>query len=97
MKPLRRGWRRFLGVLAQRRSERELAAELASHIEMQIEDNLRAGMSPAQAGREARLKFGGVESVKESYRDQRGIPLLADLFSDWRYAIRVSLEVRGSP
>jgi putative ABC transport system permease protein len=88
MKPLRRGWRRLLGSIARRRSEKELADELASHIEMQIEDNLRAGMGTAQAERAARLKFGGVEAVKESYRDQRGIPVLADMFGDLRYALR---------
>jgi putative ABC transport system permease protein len=88
MKPLRRGWRRLLGAVARRSSERELADELASHIEMQIEDNLRAGMGPAQAERAARLKLGGVEAVKESYRDQRGIPVVADMFADLRYALR---------
>jgi putative ABC transport system permease protein len=88
MKPFRRGWRRLLGALSKRRNERELADELASHIEMQTHDNLHAGMSPAEALRAAQLKFGGVESVKESYRDQRGLPLLESTIADLRYALR---------
>jgi len=75
-------------MLARRRSEKELAAELASHLEMQIEDNLRAGMGPSEAARAARLKFGGVESAKEHYRDQRGLPWVEALFGDLRYAFR---------
>ena len=88
MRLFRRGWRRLLGTLAKRHSERELADEVASHIEMQVEDNLRAGMAPAEAVRAARLKFGGVESVKESYRDQRGFPLVESIVMDVRYALR---------
>ena len=72
MKPLRRGWRRLLGTLMGWRSEGQLADEIASHIDMQTEDHVRMGMDPAHARRAARLKFGAVESVKESIRDQRG-------------------------
>lgn len=85
---LRRGLRRLLGALSKRRSDRELADELASHIEMQAHDNLRAGMSPAEAVRAARLEVGGVESVKESYRDQRGLPLIESSIADLRYVDR---------
>src|SRR5258708_7062095 len=94
MKPLRRGWRRLLGVFAGGPSESELAEEVACHIQMQQEDNVRAGMAPADARRAARLKFGGVEAVKESYRDQRGLPLVDDLLRDLRYAGR---SLRRSP
>src|SRR5665213_476888 len=88
VKLLKRGWRRLLGTLANRRNERELAAELAFHIEMQVEDNLRAGMSGAEAIRAAHLKFGAMESLKESYRDHRGFPLADALLTDLRYALR---------
>jgi predicted permease len=76
------------------RAERELADEVASHIEMQTEENLRAGMNEAEALRAARLKFGGPEMMKESYRDQRGLPFLDALFSDFRHALR---GLRNSP
>src|SRR5271154_5000809 len=69
--------------------ERELAAELQSHLELHIEDNLRAGMSPAQARREAMMKLGGVEQTKESYRERRGLPILETTLQDCRYAFRL--------
>ena len=94
MKMLRRGWRRLLGTLGGARKESELAQEIASHIEMQVEDNLRAGMAPEEARRAARLKFGGVEAVKESYRDQRGLPWMEALLWDLRFALR---GLRRSP
>ena len=65
-----------------------MADEIASHLAMLTEENLRAGMMPAQAERAARLTFGGVEAVKESYRDERGLPWLESLFTDVRYAVR---------
>ena len=88
MKGLRRGWKRFLGVLTGRRREPELADEIASHIEMQTDDNLRAGMPIEEARRAAILKLGGIESTKESYRDQRGLPWLETTVADLRYAAR---------
>jgi putative ABC transport system permease protein len=88
MRALRRGWNRWIGVFAGRRRERELAAEIESHIGMQTEDNLRLGMPPGEARRAAVLKFGGVESAKESVRDQRGLPRLEAFLNDARYAWR---------
>ena len=88
MKRLRRAWNRFLGVLTGRRREPELADEIASHIEMQTEDNVRAGMPPEEARRAAILKLGGIESIKESYRDQRGLPWFETVVADLRYAAR---------
>jgi len=69
--------------------ERELADELESHLQMHIEDNLRAGMSAAQARREAFMKLGGVEQTKENYRERRGLPALETLVQDIRYGLRV--------
>ncbi len=85
---------RFLNLFDKGRKDRELAEEFESHIEMQIEDNLRAGMSPEQARREALLKSGGLETSKESCRDRRGLPLVETVVADFAYAIR---QVRGSP
>jgi predicted permease len=74
--------------------ERELAAEIESNLELQIEHNRRAGMTPAEARRTALLKFGGVESIKESCRDQKGLPLLESLVQDLRHSLRT---LRKSP
>jgi predicted permease len=88
-----RRFRAFLlrlgGLFAKDRRNRELAEEIESHLELHIEDNLRAGMSLEEARRQARLKFGGVEAVKESYRDRLGIPLLDTLVQDLRYGVRM--------
>jgi len=65
-----------------------MADEIASHLAMLTEENLRLGMPPAAAERAARLTFGGVEAVKESYRDERGLPWIESLFTDVRYAVR---------
>src|SRR5262249_48913727 len=78
-----------LSVLTDReRKDRELAPELESHLQMQVEENLRRGMSIEQARRAALLKHGGLESAKERYRDRRGIPLLESLGRDVRFGLR---------
>jgi len=79
-----------LGELFQKdRRERELSAEMESHLQMHIEDNLRAGMSTAEARRQALMKLGGVEQTKENYRERRGLPLLETFWQDLRYAARM--------
>jgi len=91
-----RGWlMRLGGIFGGERQERELGAEMESHLQMHIEDNLRAGMSAAEARREAIMKLGGVEQTKEIYRDRRGLPLLETLFQDLRFAGRMLLKNPG--
>jgi predicted permease len=82
------------GLFRKRRSERDLADEIDSHLQLHIADNLHAGMNPEDARRQALLKLGGVESTKESYRDRRGIPMLETLLQDLRYGLRT---LRRSP
>src|ERR1035441_5295307 len=94
MRILRRTWKRLTGTCGSPRRERELSAEMEAHLQMQTEDNLARGLSPDEARRQALLKFGGVESAKESYRDQRGLPQLETLAQDTRYAFRA---MRKSP
>jgi putative ABC transport system permease protein len=69
--------------------ERELSAELESHLQLHIEDNLLSGMSQAQARREALMKLGGVEQTKENYRERRGLPLLEVFLQDLRFGARM--------
>src|SRR2546428_8250319 len=88
MKWLRAWLLRFGGVFLKKRQERELAAEMESHLQMHIEDNLRAGMSAAEARREAPMKAGGVDQKKENYRERRGLPLLETFLQDLRYPAR---------
>ncbi|MCL4854497.1 MAG: ABC transporter permease, partial [Bryobacteraceae bacterium] len=80
--------RRLAGLFGRERLDRELDEELASHLALHIEDNLHGGMSPEEARRQALLKLGGLESTKESYRDQRGIPFIETTLRDLSYAAR---------
>jgi predicted permease len=89
VKKLRAWFLRLGGLWGKEFRERELAAEMESHLRMHIEDNLRAGMSPAQARREAMMKLGGVEQTKENYRERRGLPILETTLQDCRYAFRL--------
>ncbi|HEX8772906.1 MAG TPA: ABC transporter permease [Pyrinomonadaceae bacterium] len=79
---------RLTGLFRQKNRERELADELESHLQMHIEDNLRAGLTPVEARRQALVKLGGVEPTKEMYRRQRGLPLIETLIKDLRYGMR---------
>jgi predicted permease len=75
--------------------DRELSDELASHLEMHIADNLRSGMTPEEARRDAVIKLGGLEQAKESVRDRRGIPLLETLLQDARFGLRLLRKKPG--
>jgi len=79
---------RLGGLFRQEKRDRELAEELESHIQMHVEDNIKAGMTPQEARRQALVKLGGVEPTKERYRRQRGLPLIETLIKDLRYGLR---------
>src|SRR2546422_213729 len=89
MKRLREWMVRFGGLFNKQSKDRELDEEIESHLQLHIEDNLRLGMTPEEARREATIKLGGIESTKEAYRDQRGLPALETLWKDVRYGARM--------
>src|SRR5262245_12748165 len=95
MTRLRIFFHRLVGLFLRRKLERELEEEIRSHLEMQIEDNLRQGMSPEDARRAARLRFGGVEQVKEAYRDKSRLGWIESLWQDLRYGVRMLLKKPG--
>lgn len=74
--------------------ERELREELEDHIRREAEKNEAAGMSPADALREARIRFGGEERFRERARESWGVTALMGLGADGRYALR---QLVGSP
>ncbi len=94
MKPFRALILRLAGLLPNARRERELTDELEGHLQMHIDDNLRAGMTPEQARREAILKLGGIEPTKEAYRDGKTVPFLENLLQDFHFALR---QLRNNP
>jgi putative ABC transport system permease protein len=85
---------RCAGFFGKHRRDRELDAEIESHLALHATENEKRGMNSADARREAVLKLGGVESLKESYRDRRSIPMLETLLQDARYALRL---IRKNP
>ncbi len=86
--------RRLAALFRRRRLEDDLDEELRSHLEMAVERNLGKGMSAEDARREALRSFGGVEQTKESYRDQRGLPMIETTLQDLRFGLRM---LRRSP
>jgi hypothetical protein len=78
MRSLRRLWKRLGSWTRTRQDEARLAAEIEDHLARQTEENVRGGLSPEEARRQAVLKFGAVEAVRESYLDGRGLPFLAN-------------------
>src|SRR5215510_9520048 len=86
---------RLLGLFLKRNLERELEEKIRSHFEMQIEDNLKQGMSLEEAQRAARLSFGGVAQVKEAYQDQSRLRWIEDLWQDLRFGARMLLKTPG--
>lgn len=65
----------------------ELAAEMESHVQMHIEDGVRAGLAPEEARRRAVLALGGVAQTQENYRDRRGFPALESVIQDVRFGL----------
>ena len=94
MRPARAWLRRLFGVFAGAARDRELAAELEGHLQLHIDDNLRRGMAPAEARRQALLQLGGIDQTKELYRDRRSLPALEALMHDLREA---GQRVRRTP
>ena len=89
MRRLRTWFSRLGAGFGRRRREGELSAEMESHLQLHIEDNLRSGMTPSEARRQALLKLGGLEQTKEDYRERRGLPLLEAWWRDFHFASRV--------
>jgi putative ABC transport system permease protein len=75
--------------------ERELDEELRFHLEKEIEQNLRRGLTPEEARYAALRSFGGMEQVKEESRDARGVRALEEIWQDLRYSARMLLKKPG--
>ena len=95
MRFLRATLSRLGELFRSNRREREFSAEMESHLQMHIEDNLRKGMNFQEARREALMKLGGGEQTKELVRERRGLPFLETLSQDLRLAGRMLLKNPG--
>src|SRR5690349_12299582 len=94
---------RWLRVLSHRlralflrdRLEHEFDDEIRSHLEMLAEENRQQGMNPEEARRVALLRFGGVERVKEVYRERRGLPFVETTLRNMRFGLRMMMTKPG--
>src|ERR1700758_4936771 len=88
MRKLRALWIRFCALFASHRIGAEFDAELQSHLDRHICDGVESGLSEAEARRQAFLRIGGAEQVRQAYRDRATLPWLESLIRDVRYALR---------
>jgi predicted permease len=73
----------------------ELDREMAEHLDLAIEENIRRGMSPQEARRQALARFGGLQQARERHRESRGLPGLDILMQDLRFTRRTLRRDRG--
>jgi predicted permease len=95
MSEFQRWMRRVRSFFRKRALDEDLDAELAAHLEMAIEDNLRRGLSPKEARRVALAGIGGLQQAREKQREARGLMTLDILGQDIRYTLRTLGRDRG--
>jgi putative ABC transport system permease protein len=95
MRFLRRFFIRLSNFTAGRRADQRLQEEMAEHLALQTEENLRAGMSPAEARRQAVLKLGAAQAIREHHHAEQGLPLAENFLFDLRYAFRMLYRSPG--
>jgi predicted permease len=86
---------RLAAVFRRDDLDRELAAEMSTHIDLAIEEKVQAGLSLQEAQRRALMELGGTQQTMEQQRDARGIPMIEMLMQDLRYALRGFRRNRG--
>ena len=92
---LRRFLIRLSNFTTRQSADQRLQEEIAEHLALQTEENVRAGMAPAEARRQAALKLGAAEAIREDHHAEQSIPLIENLLFDLRYAFRMLLRSPG--
>jgi len=85
---------RLAGLFRKGSLERDMDEEIDFHLQMEIAENLRRGMTPQAARAAAHRRLGGVAQIKEAYRETHALPVLQVLWQDLRYGFRM---LRRSP
>jgi hypothetical protein len=88
MRRLRALWVRIDDAAKPGRRDRDFNEELASHLQLHIDDNIAAGMAPDEARRAAIVKLGGIVQTQERYRDRARLPFVDAAAQDLGYAVR---------
>src|SRR6266508_2702509 len=86
---LRKAKARFQALFSKEELDAKMDDEMRSHIEMQTQENIEAGMKPEEARYAALRQFGWVESIKDTCREQRGVSWIENLGQDVRYGARM--------
>ena len=86
---------RLRSLFRSRRLDRELDGEIAAHLELAERDGIARGLSPAEARRQARVLFGGLEPMREDHRDRRSVRWLETFAIDFRYGLASLFRDRG--
>jgi putative ABC transport system permease protein len=95
MRHLRAALARIAGVFTRHRADDDLRAELEAHLEMATAENIRRGMGPDEARRQALLAAGGLTLAADAVREQRGLPFIESVAADLRYAFRALRHSRA--
>lgn len=93
---MRRFLQRLYSFFRRTRLDSEFDSEIAAHLELATEENLRRNMTPDEARRQSLIQLGGVEQVRALHREARGLPLLDTLVQDLRFAFRGMRRDAGS-
>ena len=88
-------FRRVSNLFARSKVDREIDAELRSHVEMRTEDNLASGMSADEARRDALIRFGNPTATKERVTGMDAALMVDSIWSDIRYACRQLIKNPG--
>ena len=80
---------RIRGFFAGHHLDEDFQRELASHLDLLTEENIRRGLPPDEARRQARLRLGGAAQLRETQHDLRGLPWLETLLQDVRFGLRM--------
>ena len=94
MRHVRAALARIAGVFTKHRADDDLRDELQAHLDMEITENIRRGLHPDVARRQALLASGGLTMAAEAVRDRRGLPWIESVAADMTYALRA---LRHSP
>src|SRR3954463_623325 len=89
MRAIREWCSRLWGTFRKTPEDASMEEELTLHLEMAADEWQRRGLPREEAMRQARLQAGAVAQAMERRRDQRGLPWLADLLQDVRFAARM--------